>query len=155
MKEQDCWTPKLVAERLIEAVSWVRYSGGPVGPTDRIRSALPHYAPSLEDHLEEGWGIPEIAGDEMAEDRAVRLPPSPEKITAHMDALQWQSRYLADGNNGAGRMLSLWLACRVHGASFERAVDRRGTMNRRAAYRLKDRALSLIAQGLQRDEVAL
>ena len=32
MHHVDTWTPKLVGERLIEAIRWARYNAGPTGP---------------------------------------------------------------------------------------------------------------------------
>lgn len=145
------WTYKLVRERLIEAVTYARFYGGPVGPSG-MRSGMPAYRASLEDHLDEGWGLPEAAEDDedTARNRAMPRPPSPERIEHLVDALAWPARFVALSNPGSARMLSLWLRCRVYKLDFERALDRIG-MSRSHAYRLRDRALTLIAVGLDRE----
>jgi hypothetical protein len=144
----DQWTPKLVRERLIEAATWVRYYGGPVGPAP-MRSALPGYAVSLEDHLAEGWGIPEVAGndDEAGRLQHMPLPPGPDRITALEDALTWVGRYVARDHRVLARILQMWIRCRVYRGSFD-AVCADLRISRAHAYVLRDRALGLIARGL-------
>lgn len=150
----DTWTPQLVATRLIEAVRWARYGAGPVGPSG-IRSGMPTYAPTWEDRMAEGWGLPELAGDETQEDRPLRVNATPEQVGAYMAALQWQAAYLVPAHVGSSRVLGLWLRCRVARRSFDAAIKDRPHLSRANAYRLRDRALSIIAQGLQSDGVPL
>lgn len=143
------WTSKAVKDTLVEAVRWVRYSGGPVGPA-AIRSCMPHYAATLDDHLEEGWGLPESADDEL-EVTEMRISPTPERVDELVDALTWISRFVTATNPGSARMLSLWLRCRVERHNFVEALG--GKVSRGHAYRMRDRALSLIAIALTvRDE---
>lgn len=147
-----CWTPDLVRARLIEAVTWVRYYGGPVGPA-QIRSSMPTYRPTLDDHLDEGWGLPENAddGDEDATRRKVMaMPPSPDKVEQLIDALTWVASYVARNNHGSAKMLSLWLWCRVYRHDFRQRV-KAAKIQPSHAYRLRDRALMLIATGLDAD----
>lgn len=151
----ETWTPKLVAERLIDAVEWAHRSGGPVGPSGIKANETFSFTATLDDHLEEGWGLPEIAGDDEPDDRPVRVQLSPEQITAHEAALQWAAVYLIPDYEGAARILALWVRCKALRRGFDAAVDRRGTISRGAAYRLRDRGLSIISQGLDKDEVPL
>lgn len=141
----EVWTPELVNKRLVEAVRWVRFHGGPVGPSG-VKSCMPSYRPSLEDHLEEGWGLPEVADDEAEPARPKPLPPTPEMVEKLIDALTWVSRYVAPTNPGSARMLALWLRCKVYRRDFE--DDLAGRVSRGHAYRLRDRGLSLIAVAL-------
>lgn len=61
----ETWTPARAGEVMIEAVTWARHCAGPVGPAGyRGRSNVFSLQSSLADHLEEGWGLPEIAGDD-------------------------------------------------------------------------------------------
>ena len=145
----DVWTPKLVRDRLIEAITWARFCAGPVGPT-KIKSNLPAYRASLDDHLAEGWGLPEVAGDDDPIDRRLYLPPPADRVQALIEALEWVAHYVALTNQGSARMLNLWLRCRVYKLDFDWMVGELG-LSRGHAYRLRDRALSLIAQGLDRD----
>lgn len=142
------WTPKLVADELIAAVRWARQFGNAPGPTI-MRGSMPTYIASLADHLEEGWGIPEVAGDEAVDDRVIRIPVSPARAQQFETALWWIGAYVAGSNPGAAQMLSLWLKYKTQGAGkgFDSAVRRRG-LSRGHAYRLRDRALSIIAQHL-------
>lgn len=148
----EVWTPDLVRKALVEAVSWSRQFGGPVGPAG-VRSTMPHYRATLEDHLDEGWGLPEVAGDEPSVDgRPVVLPPPPERVSQLLEALGWVGRYLLPDHPGSAQMLQLWLRCKTRGdgRGFDPALRRMG-MGRGHAYRLRDRALSRIAQGLTVD----
>ena len=147
---QEGWTSRRVKADLVEAVRWVRFHGGQIGPSG-IRSCMPSYSPTLDDHLEEGWGLPEVAGDDEGKDKKVSLPPTPERVEQLIDALTWVSRYVAPTNPGSALMLSLWLRCRVYGRDFSRAIE--GRMSRVSAYRMRDRALTIIAIRLDaRDE---
>lgn len=155
LPEPETWTPKIVGDRLIEAVRWVHYCGGRVGPAGMCASGAFAFHPTLEDHLEEGWGLPEVAGDVEEDERSIYRSPTAEQITAYEAALQWPAEYLIPDHSGSARVLNLWVRCKVHNKSFASAITRRGTMSRGAAYRLRDRGLSLISQGLDRNEVPL
>lgn len=149
VEDPECWTPRLVKLELIAAITWARYSVSPVGPS-QIRSTMPAYKASLDDHLDEGWGLPELA--EGVPDEAQRLYVSPpaDRVQALIEALEWVAHYVALTNQGSARMLNLWLRCRVYKLDFDWMVGELG-LSRGHAYRLRDRALSLIAQGLDRD----
>lgn len=147
--EYDGWTPKLVADQFCDALRWVRRSTGPVGPAG-IRSGQPAYIATLEEFMED-FGLPETADDE--EELRPSYPlPSPEQVTRHLDALEWARVYLIPHHEGSARMLGLWAMCKITRRPFDKAVKARG-LPRHAAYALRDRALSLISQGLQRDGV--
>jgi len=150
------WTPALVGETLIEAVRWVHYTGGTAGP-DGFRGVggVFKLQSTLADHLDEGWGLPEIAGDDDPEERLLYVPPKPRTVSLYEAALEWPSEYLDGDHNGAGAILAVWVRCKVFRRSFDGAVTRRGTISRGAAYRLRDRGLSMISQGLDRDRVPM
>jgi len=59
-------------------------SSGPLG----VASA------TLDDHLGECGGLPELAGDDEPEERELILPPSAKQVTRHLAALQWPADYL-------------------------------------------------------------
>jgi hypothetical protein len=151
-EELETWTPKLVGERMLAAVRWATYSGGPVGPSG-IKGSMPAFNPTLDDHLEEGWGLPEVAGDEGFEERKLVLNISAAQVTAHEAALNWPALYLYPSHEGIARMLGLWLRCKVYRRDFGEAVKRRGTMSRASAFRLRDKGLTVISIGLARDRV--
>lgn len=152
--QREQWGPKLVGERMIAAVRWAAFSGGRVGPAG-IKGSMPAFNPTLDDHLDEGWGLPEIAGDDEPEAKRLRVQATAEQITAHEAALNWPAVYLYPAHEGSARFLCLWVRCKVHKRPFDEAISRRGTISRATAFRLRDRGLSLIAQGLDRDRVRL
>ena len=149
------WTARRVREALVEAVTWARQYAGPIGPA-AMRGSMPVYKPTLEDHLEEGWGIPEVAGDKTDEDRPLRMFVEPERADFLMAALSWQAVYLVNaGHPDLAKTLSLWLhhATGKRGSkAFDTMLQKRG-ISRSHAYRVRDRALGLIAQGLIADGV--
>jgi hypothetical protein len=151
-EELETWTPKLVGDRMLAALRWATYSGGPVGPSG-IKGSMPAFNPTLDDHLEEGWGLPEVAGDEGAEERKLVLNVSAAQVSAHEAALNWPARYLYPAHEGSARMLGLWLRCKVYRRDFGEVVKRRGVMSRASAFRLRDRGLTTISMGLARDKV--
>lgn len=152
----DQWSPKLVGERLVEAVRWARYHAGPVGPSG-IRSGMPTVALTIEERLAEGWGLPDGPDEEEValRERKLRIAPSPEKISAYLDALEWPTRYLVPERAGDARVLNLWVRCKVYARPFNEAVDRRQFLSRAMAYRMRDRALVTISVALDRDGVPL
>lgn len=152
----DQWSPKLVGERLIEAVRWARYSGGPVGPAG-IKSGMPNVALTLEEYLAEGWGLPDGPDEDEAKlrERKLRIAATPQKVSAHLAALEWPARYLVPERAGDARVLNLWVRCKVYGRPFNDAIDKRKYLSRAMAYRMRDRALSVISVGLDRDGVPL
>lgn len=156
MPADDQWNPKRVGDALIEAVTWARYCGGPVGPSG-IRSAMPSYNPTWEDRLTEGWGLPDGPDEEeqAARERNLRRATTPEQVSRHLAALEWPAIYVAKNNPGDARVLALWVKCKVYRRPFNAAVDRRKYLTSSLAYRMRDRALSAISVGLDRDGVPL
>lgn len=152
----DQWSPKIVGERLCAAVRWAQYAAGPVGPTG-MRSNMPTVAMSWEDRLAEGWGLPDGPDEEEEQlrQRRLRVAATPEQISAHLSALEWPATYLLPDRAGDARVLNLWVRCKVFRRPFNEAVDRRKYLTRSAAYRMRDRALSVISVGLDRDGVPL
>ena len=151
----ETWTPKRVGEAMTAALRWATYSGGKVGPAG-LRGSMPSFIASLDDHLDEGWGLPEVAGDEEPGDgKRLVVQATAAQITQHEAALLWSARYLCPDYEGSARMLGLWLRCKVYRRPFDDAVKRRGTISRATAFRLRDRGLSIISTGLDRDGVAL
>jgi len=147
----ETWTPKAVGEAMLEALRWAQWSAGRVGPGGVKTVSLPFIA-SLDEHLAEGWGLPEVAGDEEPDPRRLRVMPSPAQVARHEAALDWPRRYLGD-HEGSARILALWLRCKIQKKPFDAAVKARGTISRTAAYQMRDKALSIISQGLDRDGV--
>ncbi len=150
---QSGWTPDLVAEALIEAMVWVRRFGGPAGPRAWGTINL-NFRASLDDHLAEGWGLPELAEDDLSEnekDDRLILPPSAADVSRHLAALEWPADYLCPDHIGSARMLGLWAVCRARRISFGRSL--KGRVARGHAYHLRDRGLSLISQALARDGI--
>ena len=142
------WTPEIVGEQLVEALRWAKHNAGRVGPAGFVGSRS-LFSVTLEDHLEEGWGLPEIAGDDEPDERRRHAMPSPEQITRHELALQWPADHLFPDHKGSARMLGLWAACEISKRSFNGACKARG-VDRRAALQLRDPGLSLISQALDR-----
>lgn len=147
--EYSGWTTKIVGEQFVAAIKWVRRSGGSVGPTG-IRSGQPAYLPTYEELLED-FGIPERADDEP--ENVLFVQPTPEQISRHLAALEWPADYLIPEHDGSARMLGLWAYCKATNSPFDQAVKDQCKMSRGAAYALRDRGLSIISQGLTRDEV--
>lgn len=144
----QAWTPEMVRDQLIEAVRWARHNAGPTGPA-RVRSMMPQYNPTLEDHLKEGWGLPEQAEGVAQAGRALRIRSSSAHVSQMEQRLQWVADYLCPAHAGDARILNLWLRCKVYRHSFEAALSAQGwPLSRRHADRVKDRALSRIAQAL-------
>jgi hypothetical protein len=156
MTRGDQWTPKLVGERLVAAVRWAQYAAGPTGPAG-FRSNLPAVALSWEDRLAEGWGLPDGPDEEeerLAQKR-LKIAVTPAQITQHLAALEWPATYLLPDRAGDARVLNLWVRCKVLHRPFNEAIDRRKYLTRSAAYRMRDRALSVISVGLDRQGVPL
>ena len=149
------WSPKIVGERLVEALRWARYAGGPVGPSG-IRSGMPAFFLTPEERLEEGWDMVTKAEEDAAEAaRRLRIAATPAQISAHEAALQWPAVYLVARHPESARVLGLWACCKVYKRPFDKALERRGVMSRAMAYRFRDRGLSIISVGLDRDGVPL
>lgn len=145
------WTAKLVRETLADAVRWAHHTVTS-GASGMSGSQFPYKA-SLEDHLEEGWGLPEIAGDEEEEEKE-RVFVSAERAQQYEAALQWQAAYLGADHPVSSQLLAAWLRSQIkrRSGAFEAAAKRMG-FGKSQAYRLRDRALGVIAMGLTVDGV--
>lgn len=148
--ELETWTPKRVQAVLIEAIRWARYHAGPTGPAP-VRSLMPIYTPTWEDRLEEGWGLPDACEED--EQRKPIRRYSPKETQRLIDALYWPAKYAVPEMPTSARILNLWLRCHVYKADFRKVIERRGEMSRASAYRYRDRALTAISVGLDRDGV--
>lgn len=145
----DHWTPELVEARLVEALRWVRFTAGRVGP-GAVRSAMPVYVPQLADYLEEGWGLPERAPDDDLEARPHM--PGAEEISQLEAALSWVGAILAPRSVEMARAVNAVAFSKACAIPFSRIAKQRG-ISRATAYRLRDRGLSIISVHLDQEGV--
>ncbi|RAZ84046.1 hypothetical protein DDV93_13370 [Cereibacter johrii] len=82
----------------------------------------------------------------------VRIQASAARVTFFEAVLEWPALYLCPEHVGSARCVGLWALCRARKASFAANAKARG-LTPGHAYRLRDRGLSLISQGLERDGV--
>ena len=144
----DHWTPSLVEAAMVEALQWLRRTPQHHGPAGFVTVVMP-FRPTIEDHLFEGWGLPEPP-DEDAPQRRVATRS---EIARHEAAMDWPRRILvANGRRTEARALNLWLASRVGAGSFRQLCQERG-FGRAAATAARDRGLSLISVRLDREGV--
>lgn len=151
---QDQWTPKAVGEAMIEALRWARWAAGRTGPAGYVGLRLPEAALSAEDRVALGWDAVSGSADDPTDLPPPRIRPSAAQVSRHQHALEWAAIYLCPEYHGSARMVGLWAASKAYRRSFDGALKARG-VHRSLAYRLRDRGLSLIAQGLDRDRVPL
>lgn len=151
-RAEDGWTPKAVGEALIDALRWARHAAGRTGPAGMVSAHMPEAILSMEDRLALGWDAAVTLDPD--DQRPVILRPSSQQVSRHLAALEWPADYLLPDHPGSARTLGLWAACKAYRRPFDRAVRERG-IHRSMAYQLRDRGLSLIAQGLDRDGVPL
>jgi len=118
-----------------------------------VSARLPEVPLSLDDFAAAGWGLPETA-DDPDDAPPMRVQLTGAQVTRHLDALEWPARYLAR-YDGSRQMVALWAGCKARRRPFNEAVKARGTVHRSAAYALRDKGLSIIAQGLDLDRVPL
>lgn len=145
------WTAKLAGEVMIDSLRWAADTAGPVGPRGFARvGVLTTYRATLDDHLEEGWGLPE---ELLPDEQPIRRPYTAAELVIFPRALQWQWTYLGTDFGEVGRVLGVWLRCRAYRSKRWEEQWRRIGYSRAHAYRMRDRGLSLIAQGLHRDRV--
>ena len=76
------------------------------------------------------------------------------EIQLFQGAMHWQFRYLYPAHTEMGSALAVWLRTSVRKGAFDRQVASLG-YSRGHCDRMRDRGLSLIAQGLHRDRVPL
>jgi len=140
----DHWTPELVEERLIEAVRFAGRIAGRVGPAG-IGSGMPDFRPTIEDFLEEGWGLPAPPDEEEETTPAL---PSPEQVTRMIAALSWVADLLAPDHPGRARAVNAWIFAQAHYRPFAKVARERG-LSRSFAYTMRDQGLSILSQKLQ------
>lgn len=144
----DGWLPKEVGTQMIAALRWARLNAGRVGPAGFGFQRWPEANLSDEAFAEEGWGVREFADPPQP----MRLQETPAQISRHLAALEWPLTYLLPHHEGSARIVGLWAACKAHKRPFDAAV-RAKNLHRSFAYKLRDRGLSLISQGLDRDGI--
>ena len=149
----DLWVPRTVEKRLIEAARLTLTTTGPVGPK-AYGSAMPMYQRDWTDWLAQL----DEAGKDLADvkierdERPARPGATSRQITRMEEAIRWPIKYL-EGLPGPRKVLAVYLRCRAYRKPFGRACKRLG-WSRATAYRARDKALALIAQGLNRDHVS-
>lgn len=148
----DLWGPKAVERRLIEAARLTLSTTGPVGPKE-YGSAMPVFQREWTDWLAQLDETNKLPGEARIErdERPSRQGATSRQITRMEQAMRWPIAYLA-GVDGPRKVLAVYLRCRAYRKPFDRACKRIG-WPRATAYRARDKALSLIAQGLNRDGV--
>ena len=142
----DLWTPETVASALVWALKLVTRVGGSTGPK-AFGNAMPRHLYEWADIV--GWVTEE--GEFTGRTAPARIGATAEQVTRMEAVLRWQGQYLA-GQPGPGRVLKLWLRAKVTRSHFNKTMKRHG-WSPRTAYRARDRALALIAVGLNRDGV--
>lgn len=140
--DSNVWTPKIVGEILIEMTRWLTLYGGHIGPS-RLRSAMPELHMELADRLGAGWSS--VQENEVT---SRRRSYRPYEVSLFERAIEWQGAFLI-AEQGAARVLALWLRCKISKLKFDAEIKRRG-WSRGTAYRKRDQALSAIALGLTR-----
>lgn len=131
------WTTKEVKATLIDAGWHCLATGG---------RALPYLK-------EPGVWDTTSTPDDDEDERRKRRRRSPRRISFLEKAIWWPVTYLHDEPERA-RMLQIWLACKMFRVSFGEAVEEQG-VSRATAYRMVERASTLISVGLDRDGVPL
>lgn len=145
------WTPDLVGETLIEAGWLAIVTEGRVGPA-QVRSLMPALQMSGPERLAAGWDFA-LAADDAELARRRRRSLSPPRVSFLLRAMEWPKNYLAE-EPGAARLLQLWVACKTSRRRYAGELKRRG-LARATAYRKRDKALSMIAVGLDRDGIKM
>lgn len=147
------WTPETVIEVMVDAQRWARRTCRPVGPAGYARTGSGFVRNADQKGAwEEGWGLPEVADPDDIP--PLRIPATAALVSAYERALQWPADYLCPAHVGSARCVGLFVACAAYGLRVGPELKSRG-LARHHAYRLRDRGLSLISQGLDRDGVPL
>lgn len=139
------WTARLVLDELLFALRLA----------ERIVSVLQGPARSWPEYAYE-WTdlLAQANSGELAKLRPmVRIRARAAEVTRMERALAWQARYL-DGHTQPARVLAAFLRCKVRRQPFAEAIRAHG-WSRSGAYAARDRGLTLIAQGLNRDGVPM
>jgi hypothetical protein len=150
------WSPEMVAKTLTIAVRWV-YATGRADQPAAVRSQNLGFIVGVltDDEFLEEFGADREAPEDPDEDetrRRSRRGFSPAEVSAMERALQWPVEYL-DGWRGPANVLKVWLRTKAkRKPTFERAAKAHG-WSRATAYRARDKALEIIAEGLNRDRI--
>lgn len=141
------WTAKMVGERMVAAVKLCQRIGGRVGPSDKSGNW-----PTI---LRE-WAdlMAQVETDEIGKDKEPRrYTPTAREVSQMDQAVGWIGRYLAGPEHDAmRRVLALWLRSKVTRAAFSEILKRK-KWSKATAYRVRDRALLIIALRLMREGV--
>lgn len=132
---------------MVEAARWALTYGGPAGPA-RIRSSMPELAIDWRARMANGWDS--VASQEPSRRRRNYRPS---EVSQFERAILWPLEYLAD-QDGLARVLQLWLRCKIIRQPFDAALKEK-KWSRATAYRHRDRALSIISQGLDAAGIAV
>jgi hypothetical protein len=133
LPQQMQWTPDMVRHRLLEAARVIEIITARPGP----RGSITQWPEAVRE-----WGD---AGRPSAPFVSRR------QVARAEEAMRWPGLYLEE-EPGAGRVLRVYLRSRAYRESFSRAVKSK-RWSRATAYRMRDRALSIIALCLMRDGV--
>lgn len=144
------WTVKLVQETLIEAAWHCKIAVRADMPGYR---AMPEFFLTGDERIAEGWDRALEADEDEKARRIRRRRISPARVSFLERAVIWPMTYLHDERDYA-RALQLWLGCKVSKRKFGEEVEQRG-WSRATAYRDRDRALTIISVGLDRDGIPL
>lgn len=142
----EAWTPDLVAENLVIALRYLRRmpGGGGSGGGD----SWPRLLREAADYVQQLQG-----GETFAYRNASPLHLTADQVSRMNAVIEWQAIYLKQ-NDGPARMLALWLFCKTSRMKYREALSN-ARVPPATAYRARDRALSIIARGLERDQVPI
>lgn len=135
---------------MVGALKWVRKTVGPIGLRGFVtKKFLRDYESLDKDSAVDGWGECEVADEkETHVERYFTL----EQISLYEKAIRWQAKYMVNpGHRRSAIILNHWRRQKVEREfRFHKWVKEQGTSTTHA-YRVKDKRLSLIAQGLHCD----
>lgn len=148
-QREQTWTPALVRARLDDAMRIIPRLAGRVGPKE-YGNAMP----TVTEPLALGQLV------QMLNTGTLRLQSGPpahsalsREISCCEEAIYWPIKYLAAWPGPRG-VLHVWMRARAQREPWSRAL-RRARLPRSTARDARERALRLIAQGLQQDGVPI
>lgn len=143
---ENQWTREMVEDRMVEAQILLDKTESKPSP-EKPGSNWPRHRYEWSDLLSQ-------AENPEASKKFERwiFNPSCKDITEMETVLRWQTKYLGD-HPGAARVLNLYLKAKAIRKPFQVLVEER-KWSRATAYRLKERALTMIAIGLMKDKVS-
>lgn len=140
------WTKDFVQQRLVEAAKLIERTSGRVTPKE-FGSSMPNYTYDWGDLLGQAQNATLNKGNRIT------IGASSRAVTRYEQAIRWPLTYL-ERHEGMRRVLMLFLRCRAFRIPFTVALKRKG-WNKATCYRLRDKALTIIAIGLINDRVPL